>query len=800
MPGSLVPAFLAYFPDSFARTERCLSGVEGLRRVHKGFLDTLIDAEGSPESAWTEFFRKVGASSTPKVLRYRRLAVGGQDLPLEPTALSKVGAVRFGGERQSDENQAVIEALREEDLWASAMEDVAECNHDLPKEVGSLTLIQGLKGCTEVAEEEYRQGNDKWHERLWSLVEGLPISSLDTIGEDEAFCRGGRSGGHSIAAGSYLRRQLGYYRWLPSSQGPMGSHECFLRRSSRRLISSGRADEELGDMLLPYVVVESVDDLARLQHLGVEELDDAASASPSALIRALALLGERLSTEWGRDEILGQRSRWRLVRGAIQEIYRSLNQCSQALNCPSNTRFATHSEQGIEFLSSPLYYAEPGSTVEQAFLGILPLLDADRTYLSLFEQLGVTRLVPGETIEEEFLAEDRSVPAQVLRDEITSQLAPFLLAPIIAKSDRASQSETIVRRLGERFDVKATDHLAVTYTVGGSTPVKQTVEFPKFYLQRRLVPGPGAIREAHYALYVVGDASTSFSDHALDADALGEALALVFLDGIGEELKGLFPRIVSRYHSLRGGRDAMEDFLYHQLGVSKEAQDLARAMVSGETSDAPATPLPPPAKIVHRAMTDTTTRADQRSHLEERLQEHRDKMDKDKDDLVERLVELRKKQASEPATGLGIPTPVRHKKITPEQEARGIRGEEEIKRRLGLPGGWEGFVLCQDTRDLGCGYDFLCAKGERLVKLEIKTCTPDGQVFVTSSELQEAATAKGDFYLVGVLDDGRPENEWDTVVVPDPLDVLLTVGAFDIEATLRAAAAEVFDLSEGSHT
>jgi hypothetical protein len=545
--------------------------------------------------------------------------------------------------------------------------------------------------------------------------------------------------------------------------------------------------------------VESVDDLARLKHLGVEELADTASASPSALIRALTLLGEQLSTEWGQEEILQVRGRWRLVRGAIQEIYRSLNQRNGSFDCPASTRFAARSEKGVEFQTLPLYYAEPGSTVEQAFLGALPLIDADRTYLNLFERLGITRLVPGETIEELFLAQDSSVPVQVLRDQIVNSLAPYLLAPIIAKSDRSDQSKKAVSRLRERFEVKVADHLTVCYSLKDDPSIEKMIEFPRFYLQRRLVEGPGAIREAHYTLYVAGHASISLFSPHLDADALGEALSSVLLETPNEELSGLFPRIASRYYHLQGQREAMEEYLYYQLGISKEAQDLALAMIAGETLEDFSVPSPPPARIVHRPNIGLGERADGRS-IDEKLWEHRDKIGKEADGLMQGLAGLTERQPKKPGTTRDTPpsspTP-RSKRITPEQKARGRKGEEEIKRRLERPGGWEGFTLIEDRREQGCGYDFWCAKETREVTLEIKTYAPNGRVFVTSNELREAAVGRTNYHLVGVLDDGKPEHEWTTTIILDPIDTLLTEGTFDIEATLKASASAIFDEQQG---
>lgn len=793
-PESLVPAFLAYWPDSFVQGDKCLLGIEGLRRIDEKFLAELIAKSGTARSDWIEFFRKAGVSATPKLLKYGRMAVGGQDLPFTPDAPSEFEREGFSGERQSDENRTIIEVLREESLWDTTVESAASCGHNFPRMLQSLTLLEGLSHCVQVAQQDYQNGDENWRQRLWSLIKGLPVSSVEELDEDKAFCRGGDPGGHSVTAGFYLRRQLDHYGWLPSSQGPASSSECFLRLSSRRLISSGRTDEELGDKLLPYVAVDNRDDLTRLDHLGVEVLDDAASASSPTLTRALALLGERLSTEWGRKEILEIRSRWRLVRGAIQEIYRSLNQSQVAVDYFSDIKFVSRSVGGVEFRPPPLYYAEPGSAVEQAFLGALPLLDADRPHPRLFEQIEVIRLIPDQTVNEKFLAEETSVPATCLRDEITKGLAPYFLSLIIAKSEKAKQSESILRRLRERFEVKAANRLTVSYSLIGNPSIERTIDFSRFYLQRRLIPGPGAIQEAHYTLYVAGDHSISLSSPDLDADALGEALSPVFLDGISEELAGLFPRIASRYHHLQGKRDAMKEFMYYQLGISKEAQDMAWAMVLGKTPEAPPMTVPPspPARVIGPGAIDAGKPPDDKQSIEEKIRGHREKLNEKTNDFVWRLVGTSKKKQTGDAT-IHSPTE-KVGKVTAEQMDRGKKGEEEIRRRLERPGGWEGFILLADKRDQGCGYDFLCVMGEREVKLEVKTFAQDGRVVVTSLELQEAAASQDDYYLIGILDDGKLEYEWSTFLIPNPINILLTKGEFDIQAKLQAPAADVFDL------
>jgi len=109
---------------------------------------------------------------------------------------------------------------------------------------------------------------------------------------------------------------------------------------------------------------------------------------------------------------------------------------------------------------------------------------------------------------------------------------------------------------------------------------------------------------------------------------------------------------------------------------------------------------------------------------------------------------------------------------------------------LELPGGWKGFTLVDDKRGVRCGYDFLCDMGDREVKLEVKTFTRDGRVVVTKLELQEAAASQDDYYLIGILDNGKPEYDWDTFKLRNPIDTLLTKG----QAKLQVSAANIFNL------
>jgi hypothetical protein len=783
-PKDLVPAFLAYWPDSFMEHSNCLLGLTNLRRLKESFLEQLIFESGVSRAKWIEIFSNVGVSDRPKLLRYSRIVARDQELKFDIDAPAKFGRKGFSGERQIDENRAVIDALSAEGLWGHIVANAVLCEHASQKILQSLTLLEGLGTCTQVAEKEYESEDTNWSKRLWSLIKLLSV----IVGQydDAVFCPKGERGGHNIPIGSYLESQLNNYKWLPSSLGPTNNRESFARLSSRRLISSGGMDEELGDKLLPYVVVDNIDDLAKLQHLGVQILDDVESAENSALVRALKILGDQLSSEWGQEAILRSRGRCRLVRGAIQEIYRVLNQSQGSIDFDPKTKFATRSDQGVEFLCTPVYYAEPGSEIERAFKGVLPLFDADRPYVSLFERIGVERLIAGQTVNESFLSEEASVYIPSVRDEIINSLAPYFLAPMIAKSEK-SKCETLLRRLRERFEVKSAIALSVSFSLFLHPSVERTVDFSKFYLQRRVITGDSARQEAHYVLYIKADDPESLSILDLDADALGESLSSVFLDEISEEIAGLFPRIAARYQHLKGDRQGMSEFLHYQLGISPEAQDLAWAMVSGEIVEIQPllSPAPPPARIITMPLANGERPESEKGSIEEKIIKHQEELQRKTADLVRRLTERKPTFSVE-----------RHDQPTPEQKDRGRRGEEEIRRRMELPGGWEGFTILADHRHLDCGYDFLCAIGQREVKLEAKTFTAEGRVIVTIRELREAAVSQNDYYLVGVLSDEKPEHEWATFIICNPLDLLLSKGNFDIQAKLEASAEDIFGLSQ----
>jgi hypothetical protein len=791
----MAPAFLTYWPDSWIEGDNCLWQVEDLRRIDERFLNKLV-SESVTHEQWREFFSQVGVSKAPKLLKYSRI-IAGDELLFEENGPSQFQTGGFGGIRQSDINRAVVKTILGEQLWNSTVDNVASCGHGFPRVTQSLTILEGLRQCAEKAVQEFGAGESNWSRRLWALAKQLPLSNIRDLDADSAFCRGGRGGGHVVIGGQYIYRQLRTHCWLPTSLGPANSSECFLRFSSRRLISSGTLAEELGDKLLLYVIVHDIDDLGRLQGLDVETLDDADSAPVSALVRALFVLGERLASEWGQQEILKSPARWRLVRGAIQEVYRRLNQQPEGLEFVHGTKFATRSPDGIRFCATPLYYADPGSAIERAFMGMVPLFDADRPYPRLFDQIPVIRLQSsgeGKTVEEKLLTEAESKPGARLRDQIVNKLSPFLLAPIVARSERQKDVEIIVRRLRERFEVKANDHLTVSFSVIVEPSVQRSVDFPKFYLQRRIVPGEGVVEEAHYVLYIAGSAKDSVDD--LDADALGQALAPVFFaDRITEDLAGLFPRIAYKYQQAKGKLDEIRDFLYYQLGISHEAQEAAMAVVSGDVTEiSPALVAPPmPVKIITQPIATT----EQRGSIQQSIDKHQQTLSQRLTELLQPLAPTDSRTIRTPSSVtdvVGHPSRGKRIGITAEQQDRGERGEEEIKRRLQLPGGWAGFSFVADKRSENCGYDFLGKMGERQVNLEVKTFTIDGRVIITDTELRAAAESQDDYYLVGVLDDGKPEAEWCTSIISNPIQVLLSRGEFDIEAKLCAPAAEIFEI------
>jgi len=274
---------------------------------------------------------------------------------------------------------------------------------------------------------------------------------------------------------------------------------------------------------------------------------------------------------------------------------------------------------------------------------------------------------------------------------------------------------------------------------------------------------------------------------SLDADALGEALVPLFFDDAGAEwATSLFPRIVTRYQTVRGDLATMREFLLHQLHVSIEAQEEAKGLLSGEqTSPEPPRSPPPPAHVVPVPTFAGSTGGNGEGVLGERMQ-HQESSVRDKAaKVIKNLIEAKDRRSHSDARERND-APAKEA-VSREQQDRGRRGEEEMKRRLVAPGGWEGFTFLSDKRDQRCGYDFLCLHEGREVKLEVKTFTLNGRIMVTVTELQESAANRQDYFLIGVLEDG-PATSWPTIIAQDPLPFLITYGEFEIEASLELPA------------
>ncbi|MEK7996193.1 MAG: DUF3883 domain-containing protein [Planctomycetota bacterium] len=796
-PGCLVPAFLAFWPDGFSNN-RALVGVLNRRKVHRSFLDRLTNRTHGGADRWKVLFEAAGVTAGPKSLRYRRIAAGAPELNLVACGVPRAPAACFSGERQQDENRVVVEGLRGQPWWPQLLAEAQWCGHSSSKVLQSLELIDGFSECCETAVDEYSAGNPLWKGRLLHLVKDLKAHA-GVGGSDTGYCRGSGATGHSFALPSYVMIQRRRSRFLPSSLGPSRTTDCFARLSSKRLISAGGSGEEIGDQLLPYVVADSLEELAALQRLGVEVLEDAESATPAALVGVLEILGTRLASAWGEQEILQSRPRWRLVRGAIQEIYRALNRVAGGCGIPHGLKLASKLSGKVQFREGPLYYAEPGSVVERAFKDMLPLIDADRLYEQLFTALGVTHLALERTVQESVSAEE-ATGAVGLQAEIQERLSPFLLAPLVAQGQQAARLASLIRRLRERFQVMRAAQLSVSLSLTSDPSVGCSVQAAPFYMRHTVLPGTGATQETHYTLFVVSDAQPEL--RSLDADALGEALSPLFTDGFGSDAASLFPRIVTRYQRVDGDRHAMSEFLLRQLHISLEAQEEAFSIVAGgETvSGPPEQPVPPPpAHIVPHSGEGTPASGQPVKDLLSATQVHEEKVREKAATVVRNLIQPAR--AGREREG---PPPLEQVPADPvsrEQRDRGRRGEDEIRRRLLAEDGWEGFTLVNDVRDQRCGYDFLCRKAGRKVKLEVKTFTENGRVILTARELQEAATGREDYNLIGVLDDGGPANWWRTVIVRDPLPHLLALGEFEIEATLGLPAAVLFGLaSRRSHT
>jgi hypothetical protein len=77
-------------------------------------------------------------------------------------------------------------------------------------------------------------------------------------------------------------------------------------------------------------------------------------------------------------------------------------------------------------------------------------------------------------------------------------------------------------------------------------------------------------------------------------------------------------------------------------------------------------------------------------------------------------------------------------------------------------------------------------------KLEVKTFVPRGRVVVPLRELLEARASGRAYYLVGLCDDGGPPSGWQAFVLCDPIERLLRLGGFQLEAKVEAPSETLF--------
>jgi hypothetical protein len=338
--------------------------------------------------------------------------------------------------------------------------------------------------------------------------------------------------------------------------------------------------------------------------------------------------------------------------------------------------------------------------------------------------------------------------------------------------------------LKERFEVRLAKPLTVSFSLKDDPTIERSIDFPIFYLQRRREKGSGAIEENHYVLYVHKDEHPD-SISSLDADALGAALTPLFLDGITDDLAGYFPRISSRYQNYRGDHDEMMLFLYRQLGISIESLETSVEQIVDDTiSDEEA---PPPTLVVTGGGGEPNVEEQRKDALQKK---HHEKITEKIKDIINPIFDrmgVKPRLRDVFGTSKGGVTI-----ISPEQEERGRRGEEEIKRRLIKQGGWYGLTLKNDSRRDNCGYDFLCRKGDEEIFVEVKTFTSNGRVIVTSKEMQVAAKEGAKYYLVGVLDEREHNQYTDVKVVIDPIEILLKKGEFDAVVQMQIEAKEIF--------
>lgn len=112
-------------------------------------------------------------------------------------------------------------------------------------------------------------------------------------------------------APSYIAQQLAEFRWPPSTAGPAGLNECFLRQSTHKLVSDARSGENVNDWLLPSLVIDAPELFLGLARLGARQLEDS-TASTETLILALKEISLRLSRK--RSHETNHSMQWQITK------------------------------------------------------------------------------------------------------------------------------------------------------------------------------------------------------------------------------------------------------------------------------------------------------------------------------------------------------------------------------------------------------------------------------------------------------------------------------------------------------
>ncbi len=137
-------------------------------------------------------------------------------------------------------------------------------------------------------------------------------------------------------------------------------------------------------------------------------------------------------------------------------------------------------------------------------------------------------------------------------------------------------------------------------------------------------------------------------------------------------------------------------------------------------------------------------------------------------------------------------TPRKGHPPTAGQLERGVKGEEEVLRRLKSSKGIFGLNYREDRRNSGDGFDFLCTDGAREIEVEVKTFSAtDGQIIISENELCRAALSKERYCLLGVFDSGRRPPDWKVRALWSPSAELYRVGDEQIVRQFRVSPNDI---------